>query len=83
MKFDSKMEIIEHLYEIKENFQENIQNINDDYLNYVFDLTEKIIPKSKYFDIDVKELSEDLTDVIFERYSEVASEMCRAVRNLN
>lgn len=67
--FTCKGDVIEHLYEIKEQFEERVYEIDKDYLCYCFDVIEKIIPSCKYFDIDVQDLCCDVVDIIFNKYS--------------
>jgi len=79
LKFKCKGDIIEYLYSIKEMFNENIQLVDDRYLCNIFDVIEKVIPKSKYFDVDVRELVEEVGDIIFETYSDYVCKL-RPVR---
>ncbi len=70
INFENRGDIIELLYLIKEDLQDKPHGICNRYLSIVFDLIEKVIPKSKYYDADVKELIDDIVEVIFGDYAQ-------------
>ena len=71
-KFTCKGDVIEHLYEIKEQFEERINYVTDDYLTECFNFLEKELLTSKYYDVDVMELAEEVLEIIFNRYIDIA-----------